>query len=61
MSRDREWHLNAWIHPMSLLSEEEKREFILVHGHLDAEQMNRVLRDEVLPAKGIILVDPDTI
>ena len=59
--RDREWHLNAWTHPMSLLSEEEKREFIVEHGHLDAEQMNRVLRNEVLPAKGIILVDPDTI
>ncbi len=59
--RDREWHLHAWMHPMSLLSEEERREFIVEHGHLDEEQMNRILREEFLPAKGIILVDPDTI
>ena len=58
--RDREWHLHAWMNPMSLLSEEEKRRFVETHGHLDEEQRNQVLRKEVLPAKGIILVDPDT-
>ena len=59
--RDREWHVNAWMHPLSLLSEGEKREFLETHGHLDAEQKKLVLREKVLPAKGIILVDPDTI
>ena len=59
--RDREWHLHAWMHPMTLLSEDEKQMFFEAHGHLDAEQQNRVLRKEVLPAKGIILVDPDSV
>ena len=59
--RDMEWHLHAWMHPMTLLSEDEKQEFLEGHGHLDAEQRNEVLRKEVLPAKGIILVDPDPI
>jgi len=59
--RDREWHLHAWMHPMTLLSEDEKQEFLMGHGHLDAEQRNMVLRKEVLPAKGIILVDPDSV
>lgn len=57
--KDREWHLHAWVNPMSLLSEEEKRSFVETHGHLDEDQRNMVLRNEVLPAKGIILVDPD--
>ena len=59
--RDREWHLKAWMHPMSLLSEEDREEFLTSHGHLDEEQMNRILREEVLPAKGIFLVDPDVL
>ena len=59
--KDREWHLHAWMHPISLLSEDEKQEFLLRHGHLDAEQRDEVLRKEVLPAKGIVLVDPDSI
>jgi hypothetical protein len=58
--RDREWHLQAWTHPISLLSEEEKQEFLMSHGHLDAEQRNEVLRREILPAKGIVLVNPDS-
>ena len=59
--RDMEWHLHAWMHPMTLLSEDEKQEFLEGHGHLDAEQRDEALRKEVLPAKGIILVDPDSI
>jgi hypothetical protein len=59
--QEREWHLNAWMHPMSLLSEDEKREFNEAHGHLEEEQRNEILRRKVLPAKGINLVDPDTI
>jgi len=59
--RDREWHLKAWMHPMSLLSEEDREEFLTSHGHLDEEQMNRILREEVLLAKGIFLVDPDVL
>ncbi len=59
--RDREWHLHAWMHPMTLLSEDEKQEFLEGYGHLDAEQRDEVLRKEVLPAKGIILVDPDSV
>jgi len=59
--RDRMWHLHAWMHPISLLSEDERREFLEGHGHLDEEQRNEGLRREVLPAKGIILVDPDSV
>ena len=58
--RDKEWHLNTWMQPMTLLSEDEKQEFLMSHGHLDDEQRNEALRKEVLPAKGIILVDPDS-
>jgi hypothetical protein len=58
---DRMWHLHAWMHPISLLSEDERREFLEAYGHLDEEQRNEALRKEVLPAKGIILVDPDSV
>ena len=59
-AKDKEWLTKAWEHPLTLLSREERELFLVDHGHLGMEQQNEVLRKEVLPAKGIFLVDPGT-
>ena len=55
---DRVWLTRVWEDPISLLSEREREEFMSSHRHLDREERNRILRDEVLPAKGVRLIDP---
>ena len=60
-TKDKEWLTKAWGHPMTLLSREERELFLVDHGHLGMEQQNEVLRSEVLPAKGIFLIDPGTL
>jgi hypothetical protein len=55
---DRLWHIEAWDKPSSLLSREEKAAFSVKYEHLSGEQQNEKLRKEVLPAKGIFLIDP---
>jgi len=59
-TKDKEWLTKAWEHPLTLLSGEERELFLVDHGHLGMEQQNEVLRKEVLPAKGIFLIDPGT-
>jgi len=59
-AKDREWLIRAWEHPLTLLSTEERELFLVDHGHLGMKQQNEVLRREVLPAKGIFLIDPVT-
>ena len=59
-AKDKEWLIKAWEHPLTLLSGEERELFLVDHGHLGMEQQNEVLRKEVLPAKGIFLIDPGT-
>jgi hypothetical protein len=51
---------NACENPLTLLSREERELFLVDYGHLGMEQQNNVLRKEVLPAKGIFLIDPRT-
>lgn len=55
---DRFWHIEAWDKPSSLLSREEKAAFSVKYEHLSGEQQNEKLRKEILPAKGIFLIDP---
>jgi hypothetical protein len=59
-AKDREWLTKAWENPLTLLSREERELFLVDYGHLGMEQQNEVLRREVLPAKGIFLIDPRT-
>jgi hypothetical protein len=59
--RDKEWLVNAWEHPLTLLSVEEREAFLVDHGHLGTEQQLEVLRNEILPAKGMFLIDPETL
>ena len=59
-AKDKEWLIKAWEHPLTLLSGEARELFLVDHGHLGMEQQNEVLRKEVLPAKGIFLIDPGT-
>ena len=59
-TQDREWLKHAWEHPLTLLSSEEREFFLIDHGHLEAELQKEVLRKEILPAKGIFLIDPGT-
>jgi hypothetical protein len=60
-AKDKEWLTKAWEHPLTLLSREERELFLVDHGHLGMEQQNEVLRREVLPAKGVFLIDPGTL
>ena len=60
-TKDKEWLTKAWEHPLTLLSGEDRELFLVDHGHLEMEQQNEVLRREVLPAKGIFLIDPGTL
>lgn len=60
-AKDKEWLTHAWEHPRTLLSEDERESFLVDHGHLGTEQQNEVLRNEILPAKGIFLIDPGTL
>jgi len=56
--KDRLWLTEAWNDPSSLLSSEEKEAFIVKYEHLSSDQQNEILRKEVLPSKGIFLIDP---
>jgi hypothetical protein len=60
VEKNRDWHSKAWGNPISLLSQEERRLFTDSYGHLDEEQQKKILRCQVLPKKGINLVDPDS-
>jgi hypothetical protein len=60
-AKDIEWLTLAWERPLTLLSREERELFLDDHGHLGPEQQNDVLRKELLPARGIILIDPKTL
>jgi len=55
---DQVWLKNAWENPISLLSEEEQRNFLNSHTHLDKEQQDKLLRDKILPVKGVFLIKP---
>jgi hypothetical protein len=58
--KDKEWLTMAWERPLNLLNSKERELFLDDHGHLVLEQQNDVLRKEILPAKGIFLIDPGT-
>jgi len=55
---DRKWMEEAWENPITLLSEKDQTEFLETHRHLDEEQRRNILRNEILPSKGIALEDP---
>ena len=57
---NRDWHLRAWENPISLLNHEDKQDFKNIYGELDESQQKEILRQEVLPRKGINLVDPES-
>jgi len=54
----REWLTHAWENPLTLLGKSERISFLKEHSHLDEEQRNRILREKVLPERGIRLTDP---
>jgi hypothetical protein len=56
----RNWLINAWENPLTLLSESEQSNFLENHKNLDEVQQKDLLRRKILPDKGIILVDPNT-
>ena len=60
-AKDMEWLTHAWERPLTLLNMEERELFLGDHGHMGLEQQNDVLRKELLPAKGIFLIDPKTL
>jgi hypothetical protein len=59
--KDKEWLTQVWESPLTLLRLEEREAFLINYRHLGREQQNEVLRKEILPAKGIFLIDPKTI
>jgi len=58
LEQDREWLVHAWENPLMLLSPDERSSFIKEHDHLEAEKRNEILREKVLPEKGIRLIGP---
>ena len=59
MEKEREWFEHAWENPLTLLSPSDRSSFIKEYNHLEAEQRNNVLREKILPEKGIRLIDPE--
>lgn len=57
--QNKEWHLKAWEDPITLLSAREREEFESNYGQLELKEQKKILRYEVLPRKGIKLVDPE--
>ena len=57
---NRDWHLKAWENPISLLTTEDRLDFNNTYGELDEFQQKKILRQEILPRKGINLVDPES-
>ena len=58
---NKDWHMKAWQDPLSLLNKEDRIDFRNTYGELDEHQQKEILREQVLPSKGINLVDPDTL
>ena len=58
LEQEREWLAHAWENPLTLLSPNERNSFIMEHNHLEVEQRNEILREKVLPEKGIRLIGP---
>jgi len=58
LKEDLLWMAKAWENPITLLSSQDQEEFLDAHSHLDEGQRNELLRKEVLPSKGIVLIDP---
>lgn len=58
LKEDHLWMAKAWENPITLLSSQDREEFLDAHRHLDEGQRNELLRKEVLPSKGIVLIDP---
>ena len=59
VEKEREWFEKAWENPLELLNPVEQSNFIENHIHLDLEQRNKILREKILPEKGILLIDPE--
>ena len=57
---NKDWHLKAWENPISLLNNEDRLDFKNTYGELDESQQKEILRQEVLPRKGINLIDPES-
>lgn len=57
---NKDWHLRAWENPISLLSQEDRNDFKNTYGELEESRQKEILRHEILPGKGINLVDPET-
>jgi len=55
---NKEWHKKAWEDPLSLLNKEDQQDFKNTYRQLDDAQQKEILRSQVLPSKGIRLVDP---
>ena len=58
MEKEREWLTYVWANPLTLLSQGERSSFIKEHHHLGTKQRNEILREKILPEKGIRLIDP---
>jgi hypothetical protein len=56
--KDEEWLITAWENPMMFLSSKEQADFLKKYSHLENEDLNKKIRNEILPEKGIKLIDP---
>ena len=58
LEQDRAWLAHAWENPLTLLNPDERSSFLEEHNHLAVEKRNEILREKVLPEKGIRLTNP---
>lgn len=58
---NKEWHIKAWEDPLSLLNKKDQQDFKANYSRLDETQQKEILRNQVLPSKGIRLLDPKTL
>ena len=58
VEQDREWLAHAWENPLTLLTPSERSSFLEEHNHLTKENINEILREKILPEKGIRLISP---
>jgi len=54
---DERWRINVWNDPIALLNNDERVAFLTAYAHLSIEEQKEILRNKILPRKGIILVD----
>jgi hypothetical protein len=61
LEKDKQWYNKAWNDPLILLNDKQKSSFLDSFGHLEENKQKDLLRNQILPNKGIKLIDPESV